>query len=288
MSVTLALMGIGALVGGYMGYRQAGERAYDLSMQASLSARQLELLEKANAVQKDIISGNLSLGAMSLSAQNRNVAMEAAAASGAQANALGYSGLSGGTPFYAMDREIINRQHAVIEQNVASRRQLGNAYQQAVVDFANMDMNRDITAYQTAKIEGESGYASSFWGMALPTMTGAAQGAATASSVMGMGVQSGLITEDFLSSAPMFDALKDFRTPKKDAVNLKLAHDDMAARAMNERLNSNVLPGFSLIGQLKSNMNTGPFDFTFAEPGWRDFDYMMKSSKPIGYYPSLL
>jgi hypothetical protein len=200
MSVALALMAVGSLVGGLSGNNAAQKRASEAAMQAGYAKDYLDSVKKRNIAQRNVLVGNLSMAALSTNAQNRNTAMEVEAANDAQRNAIGSSGLSGGTPFYKLDQDIRDRQMAVVEQNMANRLKMGTVYDEAIASMAGMALDEKKATYQYLTADAESKYSSSFMGMAMPTISGAMQGASTASSLMSMGVQSSLLTEDFLAS----------------------------------------------------------------------------------------
>lgn len=194
--ITLGGMAAGAVAGA----SAASEREKAARRQFGFAGDYLEALEDQRNSTRDILAGNLSLGAMSANAESENAARTAAAYDAEQATALGSSGLSGGTPFYKLDSDIINRRNAVIKSNMANRTKMGAAYLEAVNALNGSDLEEMKARAQLMDAGGSYAYAKSGFAKGASILTGAFSGGQIANQAMGMGVQSGLLTEEFLAT----------------------------------------------------------------------------------------
>jgi len=202
MSLTLAttLMLGGAAIGGIsalLGQKKDSEKA---TRDLQDYEKYYGLLEKRRIAAQSIQTGNIRLGALGANAENKAAAIEQFQTDAAQRNAAGNSGLSAGTPFYKLDNDIMERQMQVNDINAANRTKMGQNYNQALSTYIQGSME-DISARNNlTELADTAQYEGSFLAYALTGAGGAFAGAQTANSLMAMGVDSGLLTEDFLAS----------------------------------------------------------------------------------------
>jgi len=200
----------GALAGGIGGLIAANDRKEDAFLRMDYANRKLEALRGNNDRQRDILAGNLSLQAMAGNSQNKAAAIQEANSEGAANAALGESGLSGGSAFYKMDSDIIQMRDQVVDLNNQNRINMGSSYLEAVSAMKSADVNEYGAGIDLRQTADDYSYANSILGYGLAIGGGFLSGAQTANNVMSLGVQSGLLTEDFLAVNPFVAKAKPY------------------------------------------------------------------------------
>jgi len=190
----------GAIAGGIGGLIAANDRKEDAFLRMDYANKKLEALRGNNDRQRDILAGNLSLQAMAGNSQNKAAAIQEANSEGAANAALGESGLAGGSAFYKMDSDIIQMRDQVVDLNNQNRINMGSSYLEAVSAMKSSDVNEYGAGIDLRQAADDYSYANSILGYGLAIGGGALSGAQTANSLMATGVDSGLLTEDFLAS----------------------------------------------------------------------------------------
>lgn len=185
---TLIGAGLGAGLGLYQNIqrRQDSERDY---IRANLMYEQAVKEKKAN---RSILEGQLTIGAMQNTANSRESAIQVAQNKAAQQVALGQSGMSGGTPFYALDSQVQQDTQKLAEIMTMQRTQFSGQVAQANAQLGSMDMNVQNAMWQLQDVTEQMNYLESPLAAALSMGTGMLAGATTANNLINMGTQMGM------------------------------------------------------------------------------------------------
>jgi hypothetical protein len=195
ITLSIILAGVGGAVGGAGGLGAAADRAKKLKDEQYLFGLQYEAAQKQRAAQQSILEGGLSVGTLDANAAKKQAAIEAAAAEGQARAIAGTSGASGGTPFYALDKQMFANQDMVNQVNYKSSMHLDQMGKQLDATMSEHDSRLGILGIQGANLAQDVNYANSFMGFLMPTLSGAASGASAGLSVANTLIGAGFTTE---------------------------------------------------------------------------------------------
>lgn len=196
---TLLTLG-GMAAGGMAGLGAGQQRAQQSRTNFGFAEDYLDATLKSNRSKRSILTGNLTLGAMGANQSAKANAVGAAAETSAQKASLGNTGLASGTPFYKLDQDIRDRSLQVMEAQKASQIQMAMQKDEATAGMAQLGLAEAQARQQLMAAGADLAYTSSPVALALSTATGAFAGGQMANSVMQAGVQSNLLSEDFLGA----------------------------------------------------------------------------------------
>jgi hypothetical protein len=135
-----------------------------------------------------ILTGNLTIGAMQATQSSKAAAIEAFKADSQGQAAVGASGLSGGSGFYALDRQVADNRNALIDQNKMLQTQINTQELSGGAQIAGIQDQIAITGEQQSQMQEQLDYLSSPMAFILSAASGALSGASMGQSVTQMGV----------------------------------------------------------------------------------------------------
>ena len=218
MSVTLIMAGIGALLGAGAGLSAAGDRADKAWRDAYRSEGNYEIAKNRDKSRKAILEGNLSIGAMQSTAQNREAAKAEFQKNAMSEARLGVSGTSGGTPFYKLDAEIFESERKLSEIAMAGRIQNNQNLLQAISSMGegNMELQNAVWNLQDATMAKD--YAESPFAMVMGGLTGAVSGASMGANVASMGYELNVFKEPVKKAGAAAGAVDSVSGAATDAI----------------------------------------------------------------------
>lgn len=186
MSIILGALGAAAgTAGGILSnnerIRQAKEQRKLLRIQQRANKRNLRGAA-------DILEGNMTLGALSATNQSEEAAVEAFQNKSQMEASAGASGISSGTPFFALDKYIVDSASKLREMNSALRTQLGIQERQGELQIAGLRDQIEVTGIQLKNADRAVRYASSPFAAIVSGLTGALSGAAAGNRIEAMRV----------------------------------------------------------------------------------------------------
>lgn len=201
MVLSTALLLGGAAIGGGAGFVASRKRSVALDRQFRAFATQAEAQEKMAQARKSILAGNLSIAALKTNRSMKESA-EAAYQNESAANAaIAGSGLTKqSTPAYKLALDVMNQRSELDEYMRDATMGLAQMGLEADAQGMALDAEVQATRNRLMDIGEESAYADSAFSSIVGTLTGAFSGASAASSLMSMGVDSGLLSEKALST----------------------------------------------------------------------------------------
>jgi hypothetical protein len=196
MTLSLISAGVGGGIGGISGFKSSMDRVKQLMDDQRLLGWQYEATQKQKASQRSILEGNLSVGTLDTNTARKQAAIEAAVAEGQARAMAGTSGASGGTPFYALDKQMFENQDMLNQVDYKTSLHLGQSGKQLDAAMSEYNTRLGAMGLQGATLNQDLNYALSTIGFLMPVFTGAASGASA-----GLGVANTLVGAGFTTEA---------------------------------------------------------------------------------------
>ena len=144
---------------------------------------------KSLELTSQILQGNLTLGAMGATDSSKESSVAAFRAKAEGETYLGQSGLSGGTPFYQLDKSILENQQSILRADRANRVQLGVQELQGEMQIDSLRGQISELDMQIDDTRESLDYYNSAAGWIMSGLTGAMSGAGLGASIEEMGVK---------------------------------------------------------------------------------------------------
>lgn len=206
--LTLAGLGIGAA----QGFAASQERARDAQDEFENAEDVLDYTLARNEAQKAIVEGNLTISALSSNQAAKADAIAAYQAKSAAEAGLGGVGLtSGSTPFYKLATDVREMRSQLSEASKMRELQFDAQAKQAKASLLGLDFSERQARSGLMAAGEEAAYTDSAFAMFMGGATGAVAGMSTVNNLASLGIQTGLLSEDFLS-ADLFGGAFDAKT----------------------------------------------------------------------------
>jgi len=174
---------IGAAIGAGVGLFQNSQRKKQAERDEMRANAMYEHHLKAGKANRAILEGQLTIGAMQNTSQSREAAIQVAQQQGMREASLGQTGMSGGTPFYALDSEIQQNTQKLYEMSQMQNADFAGRVAQANVQLDADDMNLQNAIWGLQDADEQLSYIDSGVAWALSGATGAFAGMTMANNV---------------------------------------------------------------------------------------------------------
>jgi len=171
------------IAGAGYGLYQAGERKWQLEAESRKAGLMYDAVKKRNKAQLSILEGNMTVGAISNTENNKAAAVQEFQNRSMQEAALGVSGISSGTPFYLMDSEAAANRKKLDDISTKGQFQLagqGAEYAAAKASGKVSDMEA-LNQYQD--IAEQASYSGSSFAYTVAGLSGALSGASMGANI---------------------------------------------------------------------------------------------------------
>lgn len=182
LPLILAAAALGALGGGVANSTRGQNAEWNVAKQKWLAEQSKKNMERTRA----IANGQLTMGALQTTAQEKDNAMAAFKAKSVGEVAAAASGAKGGTPFYLLEQNIRDNLDRVNNASILGRFQMGQAALQAGGSLTQGKVQEAQSMWALGEAEGELNYLASPLAGGVSMATGAFEGASLAAGLEGL------------------------------------------------------------------------------------------------------
>jgi len=179
----------GMIAGGIAGILSNEDRIEEQRRQKRIIDLQNKNLKRKLYATSAILSGEMTIGAMQATRESKQSAIEAyRAGSESEAN-LGKSGIKGGTPYYMVEKSILENKAALLEQADIVNKKFGLETMQGAMTINDIRDAMAINKEQQDQINERLGYLSSPFSFMVSAATGVFSGASIGANIQEFGVK---------------------------------------------------------------------------------------------------